>query len=115
MEAKAAVAPMRSAPTMKEGLVLHEETTDLVTLVDEEGNEHQFELIDVIEVDERRYAIMTPVEEDDSAEEGEAYIFRLETDENGEEILVDVEDEEEFNRVCAVLDEMEEEAEEEEE
>ncbi|MGQ9779416.1 MAG: DUF1292 domain-containing protein [Bacillota bacterium] len=94
---------------------MHEETTDLVTLVDEEGNEHQFELIDVIEVDERRYAIMTPVEEEDAAEEGEAYIFRLETDENGEEILVDVEDEDEFNRVCAVLEEMDEEAEEEEE
>ena len=87
---------------------MNEETTDLVTLVDEEGNEHQFELIDVIEVDERRYAIMTPVEEDDSAEEGEAYIFRLETDENGEEILVDVDDEDEFDRVCAALDELDE-------
>jgi len=95
---------------------LREETTDLVTLVDEEGNEHQFELIDIIEVDERRYAIMTPAEgEGDEEAEEEAYIFRLETDENGDEILVDVEDEEEFNRVCAVLEEMDEETDEEEE
>ncbi|MCL6614582.1 MAG: DUF1292 domain-containing protein [Firmicutes bacterium] len=85
------------------------EETDLVTLVDEEGKEHHFELIDVIEVDERRYAVMTPVEEERAEdEEGEAYIFRLETDENGEEILVDVDDEDEFDRVCAALEELDE-------
>ncbi|MGE5530392.1 MAG: DUF1292 domain-containing protein [Patescibacteria group bacterium] len=90
-----------------------DETNDLVTLVDEEGHEHQFSIVDVVEVDERRYALMVPVGEEkqgaEEEEEEEAYIFRLETDENGEDILVDVDDDEEFERVCAALDDVDDE------
>lgn len=89
-----------------------DETNDLVTLVDEEGHEHQFSIVDVVEVDERRYALMVPVGEEKQGaeeEEEEAYIFRLETDENGEDILVDVDDDEEFERVCAALDDVDDE------
>lgn len=89
-----------------------DETNDLVTLVDEEGHEHQFSIVDVVEVDEHRYALMVPVGEEKQGaeeEEEEAYIFRLETDENGEDILVDVDDDEEFERVCAALDDVDDE------
>lgn len=88
-----------------------DETADVVTLVDEDGHEHQFSLVDMVELEERRYALMVPVGDDaapESEEEEEAYIFRLETDEKGEDALVDIEDEDEFERVCAAFDEMDE-------
>lgn len=86
-----------------------DETNDLVTLVDEDGQEHQFSLVDLIELAEHRYALMIPAEDKPTAEdEEEAYIFRLETDDKGEDVLVDIEDEDEFERVCAAFDEMDE-------
>lgn len=85
-----------------------ENDDDLVTLVDEEGHEHQFTLVDVVELDDRRYALMVPAgeEEEVGEDEEEAFVFRLETDENGEEVLVDIDDDEEFERVCAAFDEI---------
>ena len=93
-----------------------DETTEMVTLVDEEGQKHQFSLLDVVELDERCYALMVPAGEElaDEEEEEEAYIFRMETDENGEEVLVDIDDDEEFERVRAALDELDADAEDEE-
>ena len=41
-----------------------EELTNLVVLNDEEGNEVQFEFLDLIELDSEQYAILLPVEED---------------------------------------------------
>lgn len=73
-----------------------------IVLVDEDGVEHTFILVDVVMVDDKRYALLEPVDSDDE-EEG-AYLFRLEN-EDGEDRLVVVEDDEEFERVVAVLDE----------
>jgi uncharacterized protein YrzB (UPF0473 family) len=88
-----------------------EERTDIVVLVDEEGNEHDFALVDRFQVDLSEYAILVPVlyleEEigtDDIDLEDEAYIFRIDLDE-GEEILVEVEDEIEWNQVAAIWEE----------
>ena len=44
-------------------------------------------------MEEKKYVILVPEIQEDPEEE-EAHVFRLETDETGEEILVDVEDEE---------------------
>ncbi|MGE5549561.1 MAG: DUF1292 domain-containing protein [Bacteroidota bacterium] len=87
-----------------------DENSDLVTLVDEEGHEHQFSLVDVVELEDRRYALMVPVGEEKAGEEEEeeAFIFRLETDEKGDDVLVDIDDDEEFERVCAAFDELDE-------
>jgi uncharacterized protein YrzB (UPF0473 family) len=92
------------------------EENNVVTLVDEDGNEHRFDLLNIVELDENRYAVMIPEEatlengeEDD--EEDEAVIFRIETDEEGEEVLVDIEDDEEFEKVCDYLDQLMEEEE----
>ncbi|NLA27547.1 MAG: DUF1292 domain-containing protein [Firmicutes bacterium] len=80
---------------------------DIITLTDEEGNEHDFAVIDAFLVDENRYAILLPIfgdEEEGDLEvdfENDAYIFRVEIDEeSGEEILAEVEDEEEWRRVA---------------
>lgn len=92
------------------------EENNLITLVDEEGEEHRFNLLNVVELDGAKYAVMVPEEEVANEDEEEAVIFRIETDEDGEEVLVDIEDDEEFAKVCDYLDEvMYEEDEEEEE
>ncbi len=88
-----------------------EERTDIVVLVDEEGNEHDFALVDRFQVDINEYAILVPVMYPDDGENGEAidfeeeaYIFRIDLDE-GEEMLIEVEDEEEWNQVASIWEE----------
>ena len=85
-----------------------------VVLVDEDGVEHTFTILDFIEVEGSEYAILQPTEEDeDGEEEPEAVILKIETDEDGEEILTDIEDDEEWEKVAdAWQDAMEDEQEE---
>ncbi|NLM46816.1 MAG: DUF1292 domain-containing protein [Firmicutes bacterium] len=83
---------------------------DVVTLVDEEGAEHDFILLDIIMVDDKEYAIMIPseaAEEKNSAEdeEQEAVIFRIDADEDGNETLVVVEDDAEWEAVAQAWEE----------
>lgn len=76
---------------------------DVVVLVDEEGNEERFSIIDIVEKDDKKYAILVP--EDDEEDEG-MQIFRIEEDEDGEESLVFVDDDDEAEGVIEILDEM---------
>lgn len=76
---------------------------ETIILTDEEGKEHEFNLIDVITVDGEEYAILQPVDEDD------AIILKFDVDENGEEILCDIEDDEEWEKVADAWQEMQEE------
>ncbi len=82
-------------------------------LLDEEGNEHDFALVDRFEIDFKEYAILVPVMYLDEEEEGEefdfefedeAYIFRIAVD-GDEETLVEVDDEIEWNEVASVWEE----------
>ncbi|MDR7521026.1 MAG: DUF1292 domain-containing protein [Armatimonadota bacterium] len=73
------------------------EELDIVTLQDEDGREHRFNLVDTLEVDGRRYAVLLPEDEEDAA----AVIFRME----GEDRLVPIDDDDELNRVMAALEE----------
>lgn len=85
-----------------------EQETNWITLVDEEGHEHRFNLLNIVEVDEAKYAVMVPEEQESEEDQEEAVIFRIEADEEGEEVLVDIEDDDEFAKVCEALDELEE-------
>lgn len=69
---------------------------DLITLIDEEGKEQQFEILDIIEQDDKSYYALYPVFESPEEElesDGVYYIFET-VEEDGEELLVEVEDEE---------------------
>ncbi len=86
-----------------------EERTDILVLVDDEGNEHEFALIDRFQVDLYDYAILVPVlfyeEEEDYLDfEEDAYIFRIEPGED-EDSLVEVDDEAEWNKVAELWEE----------
>ncbi len=72
-------------------------------LEDEEGNEGKFIIEDEVEVDGKRYLILCHEEEVDL---GEYVALRIETDENGEEYMVTLEDEDELSRLQEELDKM---------
>lgn len=77
---------------------------EFYTLTDEDGNENQFELIASCEMNGNVYLALVPVDEDQ--EELEEYvILKRELDSEGEEILVTIDDDEEFDRVADLFDE----------
>jgi len=81
---------------------------DLITLVDEEGEEHEFEIIDSIEdFDGCDYVALVPVfdDPDDSLQDsGELIILKVML-EGDEEVLEAVEDDDEFDKVGLVFKE----------
>jgi len=77
------------------------EQEEVITLIDEEGAEHDFMVIDIIEVDGSEYAILLPVEEDSE----EAIILKITYDDDGNELLVDIEEDEEWEKVADAWEE----------
>lgn len=76
---------------------------DLLTLVDEEGAEHEFEVVDTAEFEGCEYVALVPVfdsGEDMLEDSGELVILKS-VEEDGEEFLEAIEDDGEFDRVGA--------------
>lgn len=69
---------------------------EIFTLTDEDGNESDFELIGSLEVDGVDYVALIPVEGTDD----EYVILKLAEDENGDEMLVTIDDDDEFDKVA---------------
>lgn len=82
-------------------------SSDFMTLLDDEGNEHMFEVLDAIETDSGRYLAMVP-HFDNPAEQlendNELVIMKVLTDEEGEYLEM-IESEEEFNSVSVIFTE----------
>ena len=79
---------------------------DLITLIDDEGEEHEFEILDVIDNDEGCFYALLPTFDDPQDEvdsEGTCYIFEA-IDEDGEQQLADVEDEELLDRLAEIFE-----------
>ena len=89
-----------------ENLMTDEELDDVLILIDEEDQEHPFQMIDMVEVDGNKYAVLVPLEE--YAEEDEAIILKIVEDENGEEVLYDIEDDEEWEKVVDIWNDSQE-------
>ena len=85
----------------------NEYTPDLLTLLDDDNREHNFEILDIIEENDSQYYALMPVYENSSDMlygSGE-YIILENTTENGEEILLEVEDGELKNRLSEIFEE----------
>ena len=80
---------------------------NIIRLNDEDGNEVQFEFLDLVELDNEEYVVLLPVTEEGEEDEGEVVILKLEDtdDETEEESYVGVEDEEILNEVFAIFKE----------
>lgn len=80
---------------------------DLMTIVDDEGNRHQFELLDAIETDNGRYVALLPVydqPEESVQDDGELVILEV-VEEDGEELLVTIESDDVFDDIAGIFEE----------
>lgn len=82
----------------------------IIETLDENGNVIKFELYDIVEVDEQEYALLLPVEEEEG---NEVILMRLTKD--GEDYLFEtIDDDAEFEKVAAYVENMDDEEEDEE-
>lgn len=90
--------------------------TDIIETTDEDGQVHIFEKVSELEVDGQEYALLIykgnepeeGAEEEADSEEGyeeEVVVMRI-TYEDGQEVYEAIEDEEEFEKVVAFIDNM---------
>ena len=80
---------------------------DLITLVDEDDVEHNFEILDTIEFDGKEYYALYPVfdnPEDLVADSGEYYIMEAQDSEDGWE-LSEVEDDALIDKLADIFEE----------
>ncbi|MGI5879413.1 MAG: DUF1292 domain-containing protein [Syntrophomonadaceae bacterium] len=90
---------------------LFEEEYPVLILIDEDGVEHQFELLAELEIESDTYRVLLPfVDEedvvDDEEEELEVVILKVIFDEDGNEFLSDIEDDEEWEKVADAWQEL---------
>jgi uncharacterized protein YrzB (UPF0473 family) len=82
-------------------------SNDYITLIDENGEENEFEHIDSVEIDGVTYVALIPVYADPAEaieSDGELVILKVVTDETtGEDILSSIEDEEEYDEVADIF------------
>lgn len=80
---------------------------NLVTVIDDDGNEHIFEELDRIETEDgQRYIALIPAyaEEDETEDSGELIILKVSED-NGDTVLEPIESEEEFDEIATAFEE----------
>lgn len=80
---------------------------DIVSVVDEDGKEHVFEELDRIETDDGKYVALLPLYDDAEQyleDDGELIILKVE-EENGDNYLCPIEDEDEFNEIGQIFEE----------
>lgn len=80
---------------------------DIVSVVDEDGVEHTFEMLDAIETDTERYVALIPAYDNSTEiieDDGELIILKV-IEENGEEFLSPIEDSDEFDEIGQIFEE----------
>lgn len=75
---------------------------DFITLTDEEGNSFELEHLDTLESDGNTYMAFIPSDTPEDSESAELIILKV-SSENGEDILVTVDDEPELDRVYGLF------------
>ena len=76
-----------------------------IVLLDEMGNRIEFQLLATFGLDDYEYAALLPVDDMESL----TYLLRIEYDEEGEPILVGIDDDEELKDVIKVYEEIQKE------
>ena len=80
---------------------------EIITIVDEEGNEHSFEELDRVETESGKYIALIPVydeTDEDNDEEDELIILKV-SEEDDETILEPITDEKEFDEIAEIFEE----------
>lgn len=79
---------------------------DLITLIDDEGQEHEFEIIDELETDDGHFMALVPTQQDpdDMATDAETYYIFEVIEEDGEEQLQEVEDDALLDKLADIFE-----------
>ena len=86
-----------------------DEEFPILILIDEEGEEHEFELLAELEIEDEKYRVLVPFDDeeaDEDEDEFEVVILKVVVDEEGNEFLSDIEDDEEWERVADAWQEL---------
>ncbi len=83
-----------------------EEEEVIVLLNEETGEEVEFSLLAMLEVDGKTYAYLEPIEDIDGFEEGDLLINRVEFTEDGEEKYLPISDDDELDAAFEAFDAM---------
>lgn len=73
--------------------------SDFITIVDDEGNEYELELLDTIEINDQVYMACLPAEELTTEDQSYEMVILRVVEENGEQYFEDIEDENELDMV----------------
>ena len=86
-----------------------DEEFPVLVLIDEDGEEHEFELLAELEIEDDTYRVLVPLDEldeEDEESEVEVVILKVVIDDGGDEFLIDIEDDEEWERVADAWQEL---------
>lgn len=85
-----------------------EEESNIVSLTGDDGNEIKCEVFDIIEFENKTYALLIPQDEIEEADEPQEKLIVLEYVEEGDDCYFqNIEDDEEFDRVCEFVNTLE--------
>jgi len=85
-----------------------EQELEVITTVDEDGNELRLKLYDIVVVDDAEYALLLNADDDENDEEAEIVLMRLKQ-EGDDYIFETIDDQDEFDLVSqAIMDDAEE-------
>ena len=71
-----------------------EENRKILPFTDDEGNTIDLEIVDSFEMDDKKYAILVEPETEDGDDEGLVYIMEIQSDDEEEMILIEIEEDE---------------------
>ena len=83
-----------------------------VEIVGEDGTTEKCEIYDVIDFEGKTYALLLPLSEDEDGEEAEVIVMEYVEESEDDGYFQNIEDEAEFQRVCAYIASLEDEEEE---
>lgn len=81
-----------------------DEEMEIYTLTDEDGNELNFGLLGTLEHEDATYKALIPVDDEGKEESDEYVILKCAIDDDGEEILVTIDDDDEFERIADIFE-----------
>ena len=82
-----------------------EEENNIIEVTDDDGSVIKCELYDIIEFEEKQYALLVEVSEKENEDEPELVLMRLVENGDSDEVFFEtIEDDEEFERVQAYIE-----------
>ena len=83
------------------------ENDNVIMLLDEEGNEVEYEHLETIQFEDNTYVALIPCDEENNDEDEATYvILKVILDENAEELLITIDDDDEYDMVANEFEEI---------